>query len=113
MVECLERASLISEKKSMSSARSCVKLNFGDNIIKISSTSLAGQINDEVHCKKTGDDLEIGFDCRYLIEIFRALDCETVCLNLKGARATMNIYPIDKVENKEQFYLVMPVKITD
>lgn len=113
LLECLERASLVSEKKSMSSARSCVKLNFTDNVIKISSTSLAGQINDEVHCKKTGEDLEIGFACRYLIDILRALDCERVCLNLKGARVTMNVYPIDKAENKEQFYLVMPVKITD
>lgn len=112
-LECLERVSLVSEKKSASSARSCVKLNFSDNSIKISSTSLAGQVNDEIFCKKTGDDLEIGFACRYLIDILRALDCDKVCLNLKGPRVTMNIFPIDKAEKKDQFYLVMPVKITD
>lgn len=113
MLECLERASLVSEKKSMSSAKSSIKMNFTGNTIKISSTSVSGQITDEISCKHTGDDIEIGFACRYLLDIFRALDCENVVLYLKSPRATMNVIPSDKVENKDQFYLVMPVKIID
>jgi len=113
MLECLERASLVSEKKSMNSARSCLKLKLEGDSLKISSTSLSGQINDELHCKHIGDDIEIGFSCRYLIDILRALDCDTVTLNLKAPRVSMTINPTDKNDTKDQFYLVMPVKITD
>jgi len=113
LLYCLERASLSSEKKSASSARSSVKLNFVGNTIKISSVSLAGQITDEITCTHEGEDIEIGFACRYLLDIMRALDCEKVVLNLKAPRVSMNVCPADKDEKKDQFYLVMPVKITD
>ena len=112
-LECLERAALISEKKSVSSTRSHLRLHFSDNLLKISSTSLSGQINDELPCEYSGEELEIGFTCRFLIDVLRALDCDNVTMKLKGPRTSMYVMPTEKDEKKKQFFLVMPVKLSD
>ena len=109
----LDRASLISEKKSVGSSRSYVKLSFKDNSVKISSISLNGQIYDEIECEHTGEDIDIGFTCRYLIEALRALDCEKVRLFLKAPRICMIMIPEDKKEDKELRQMILPVKMAE
>ncbi len=113
MLGALERASLISEKKSVGSSRSYVKLSFKDDALRISSISLNGQIYDEIPCEHTGEDIEIGFTCRYLLEGFRALDCENVKLFLKAPRICMIMEPDDKAEDKELLQMILPVKMAD
>ena len=109
----LDRASLISEKKSVGSSRSYVKLSFKENSLKISSISLNGQIYDEIECEHTGEDIDIGFTCRYLIDALRALDCEKVRLYLKAPRICMIMRPEDKSEGKELLQMILPVKMAD
>lgn len=109
----LDRASLISEKKSVGSSRSYVKLAFKDNTLKLSSVSLNGQIHDELECEHTGEDIEIGFTCRYLIEALRSLDCEKVHLYLKAPRICMIMKPEDEEEDKELLQMILPVKMAE
>ncbi len=112
-MECLERAALVSEKRSANAAKSCLRLKFEENTLKISSTSLSGQISDELVCEKEGADLEIGFSCRYLLDILRAVDGEDVILSLRGPRNAMIVRPAEEEDGKEQLYMVLPVKLTD
>ncbi len=113
MLGALDRASLISEKKSVGSSRSYVKLSFKEETLRISSISLSGQIYDEIPCKHTGEDIEIGFTCRYLLEAFRALDCERVKMYLKAPRICMIMEPEDKAEDKKLLQMILPVKMAD
>ncbi len=113
MLSALDRASLISEKKSVGSSRSYVKLSFRDDTLRISSISLNGQIYDEIPCTHIGDDIDIGFTCRYLLEGFRALDCENVKMYLKAPRNCMIMQPEDKAEDKELLQMILPVKMAD
>ncbi len=113
LLTSLDRASLISEKKSIGSNRTYVKLSFKENLLKISSNSLTGQIYDEIECEHTGDDLEIGFTCRYLIEALRALDGERVRMLLKAPRICMIMEPAEKIEGKELLQMILPVKMAD
>ncbi len=113
MLESLERAALVAERKSANSAKSHVRLKFEGNTLKLSSSSLNGQVYDELNCVKDGDDLVIGFSCRYLLDILRACDSERVILNLKAPRVCMTVCPEDKAEDKDLLYMVLPVKITE
>ena len=113
LLTSLDRASLISEKKSIGSNRTYVKLSFKDNLLKISSNSLTGQIYDEIECEHTGEDLEIGFTCRYLIDALRALDGDRVKMYLKAPRICMIMQPADELENKELLQMILPVKMAD
>ena len=109
----LDRASLISEKKSVGSSRSYVKLSFKENSLRISSNSLTGQIYDEIECEHTGEDIDIGFTCRYLIDSLRALDCEKVRMYLKAPRICMIMRPEEPIEGKELLQMILPVKMAD
>jgi DNA polymerase-3 subunit beta len=112
-MECLERAALVSEKRSASAAKSCLRLKFEGNLLKLSSTSLSGQISDELVCEKEGADLEIGFSCRYLLDILRAVDGEEVVLCLRGPRNAMIVRPAEEDGEKDQLYMVLPVKLSE
>ncbi len=113
LLTSLDRASLISEKKSIGSSRSYVKLSFKDNTLKISSNSLTGQIYDEIGCEHTGEDIEIGFTCRYLIEALRALEGERVRMYLKAPRICMIMKPAEELEDKELLQMILPVKMAE
>ncbi len=113
ILSALDRASLISEKKSVGSSRSYVKLSFKEDTLKISSVSLNGQIYDEISCSPIEEEIEIGFTCRYLLEAFRALDCEKVKLYLKAPRICMIMEPEDKADDKDLLQMILPVKMAD
>jgi len=81
----LERATLVTEDKLGGNTRAHVKLEFVGNVIKLSSVSSGGSIYDEIPCAKTGADLVIGFNCRYLVEALKnapsSADQLRLCLN--------------------------------
>jgi len=81
----LERATLVTEDKLGGNTRAHVKLEFEGNLIKISSVSAGGSIYDEIPAAKTGADIVIGFNCRYLVEALRnapaSADQIRICLN--------------------------------
>ena len=64
-ISSLERASLVTEDKSLGQVKTSVKFNFEGDVLKVSSESLSGSVYDEVVIEKEGDDLLIGFNCRY------------------------------------------------
>ena len=69
----LDSALLITEDKLGGNYRTYVKMEFEDKVIKISADSSSGSMNEEVPAAKNGEDLVIGFHCRYMIEALRNL----------------------------------------
>ena len=69
--DALERASLVTEDRAQGQVKSVVKLNFTNGLLNISAISINGKFFDEIPIEKTGIDIDIGFACKYLIEILR------------------------------------------
>ena len=112
--DSLERASIVTEEKVVGQAKSVVRLNFKDNVLGVSALSLSGNFFDEINIQKKGDDLEIGFPCKYLIEILRATDADMLKLSLTSSYMIMVIEGADAEENDAKFlYLALPVKLRD
>ena len=112
-IKSLERASLVSEDKSMGQARSYVKCSFMDNKLKITSASANGRAYDEVEIEKEGDDLEIGFNCKFLLDALRACGTEEVKLALNTALSCMVIRPAEEQPDGDYLYLVLPIRMKD
>ena len=70
----LERANIIAEEKIQGSGRSYVKLSCERHYLGLTSTSVNGGVNDEMDCVHEGDDIDIGFNCRYLIDAVKAAE---------------------------------------
>ena len=113
LLSALERASLVSEENTSSGAKSYVKLKFSDGVIDISSVSAKGKVKDEVFIEKDGNDIEMGFSCRYLIDSLRACKSENeqVMLSLASPLISMLMEPAENKENEKLTMLVLPIKL--
>lgn len=112
-IKSLERASLVSEDKSMGQARSYVKCSFMGDKLKITSASANGRAYDEVDIAKDGEDLEIGFNCKFLLDALRACGTEEVMLALNTALSCMVIRPAEAQPDGDYLYLVLPIRMKD
>lgn len=109
----LERANIIAEEKIAGSGRSYVKLKVEENFITITSTSVNGRVYDEMECIHTGSDIEIGFNCRYLINNVKAAEGENIKITLKSPTDAITIEPNEEIENFNYFYMVVPLRMTE
>ena len=107
----LERAMLIAESKH--AGIGYVKLIVGEDTLTLTSTSAGGNVTDEMPCVHTGDTLEIGFNCRFLINCVRAADSDEIMVTMMSPNTAITIEPADAVEEKDFFYLVLPVRMNE
>lgn len=81
-----ERALIVTEDKlGGSSSKTFIKLEFEGDLLKISSASTGGSVYEELPVSMNGDDLVIGFNCRFLVDALKVADgAETVCIKMNG-----------------------------
>lgn len=114
LLGALERATLVTEERVVGQVRSWVKLSFGGPKVEISSISATGKIYDEVAADYTGDNLEIGFNNRYLIDTLRACTADRVTLSLTSPLMRMVVVPAEgEATLTEQVFMVVPVRMRD
>jgi len=68
----LDRASIITEGKLGGNTTTYVRFDVVDGCIKISSSSTSGSIYEEIPSSKNGNDITIGFNCKYILDALRA-----------------------------------------
>lgn len=113
MISALERAALVTEEKVAGSVRSHVKLLFEGDLLKISAVSTMGSTYDEVDVDHAGEDLLIAFNNRFLIDSLRASDAEKVKISMTSALTSINIEPETTEENKEELFMLLPVRMKE
>lgn len=106
--DSLERAALISEEKAQ--VKNFVKCNFKDDILVITANAVSGNVYDEVVIEKEGNDLEIAFTCRYLLEALRVCDVEKIKLSMSGPLRAMVIEPAEETNSKFLF-VTLPTRM--
>jgi len=111
--DALDRAALISEEKIAGSTKNYVKLSFVGDALQITSKSANGNIYEEVECVHTGEDIEIGFNCRYLMNTMRAVTTEKVRIRLLTPYMSATIEPMDEEASDQYLYMVLPLKMKD
>ena len=112
-LDSLERANIIAEEKIKGSGRSYVKLSLEDQFLTITSSSVNGNVFDELDCVHEGNDLEIGFNCRYLINSVKVAEGENIKLTFKSATQAMTIEPCDEDDEFSYFYMILPVRMSE
>ena len=103
----LERASLVTEDKNAGQTKSVVKFNFNGDRLDISASSVSGRVYDEISVEKEGPDIEIGFSCKYLLDILRVIDVDVLMLSLTTPLMCMII---TAPEGNDFIYLALPTK---
>lgn len=104
LYNAIERASLLSRE----GKNNLVKFEIKDNSIVISSKSEAGNLIEEIFVDKEGEDLEIGFNAKYLSDALKAIDDESIILNFDSSVSPCSITPL---VGSSFTHLVLPVRI--
>lgn len=103
-IDTIERTSIIITEK----VRSPLRCIFADDEIKVSAVTALGSASDRLPVSISGDNTEIGFNNRYLLEALRSCDTDEVLINLNGSLSPAVIVP---PEGDDFLYLILPVKI--
>ena len=109
----LERANIIAEEKIQGSGRSYVKLSVAGHYLDLASTSVNGGVTDEMDCVHDGADIDIGFNCRYLIDAVKVAEGEEILIKLKSSNQAITIEPAERDEKFDYFYMILPVRMSE
>ena len=109
----LERANIVADEKIKGSTRSYVKLTTDDQFISITSASVNGKVSDEMECVHEGRDIEIGFNCRYLINSVKVAEGENIKITLKSPTQAITIEPAEEADDFKYFYMILPVRMNE
>lgn len=106
-----ERASLVTEERTVGQAKSSLKCSFEGNILHVYADNLNGRVDDNISVEKEGDDLFIAFNCRYLMDALRACPEDSLKLTLSTSLMSMQIEGADPEGADRFLYMILPVKI--
>lgn len=91
-----------------------IRLSFNSGLLKFSvQTPDLGEANDELAVRYTGDQLDIGFNASYLLEILRYMPTDEVRLTFKASERAATIEPEGWSDAATYLCLVMPLRLVD
>lgn len=89
-----------------------VRLRISGSELQISAEDLdfSNEANERLACEYEGNDIEIGFNAKFLIMMLTNLDSKNVQLKLSAPNRAGLIFP-ENTKNEEVLMLVMPVML--
>ncbi len=83
-----------------------IKMDFeGDKVILTSNAEDVGTARDMVPIQKTGDDIRIAFNSKFVIDVLRALKADKITMDFTNQVGPMTI------EGEGYTYLILPVRV--
>ena len=105
----VKRVSIFSNKTTYQ-----IRLNIAGTAIQISAEDFdySNSAEERIDCDYQGEDIKIGFNSRFLIEMLNGLDCNNVKLSMSLPNRAGLLTPLDNTEEGESVtMLVMPVML--
>ena len=90
-----------------------MKITGSELLISAEDLDFANEANERLACEHEGDDIEIGFNSKFLIEMLANIESKQVELHLSAPNRAGLIIPTDQDENEDLLMLVMPVMLNN
>ena len=104
LLESIERASLLAKE----GKNNLIKMTIKNDLLTVTSRSEEGNVKEQIVMEKTGDDLEIGFNSKFVIDVLKVIDDEEISMVFKTGTSPCVVRP---VEGDAYEYLILPVRI--
>lgn len=98
---CIERASLLVKEGD----KKPIIMNIMDGSMELKINSFIGSMNEDIDIMKTGKDLMIGFNPKFILDALRVIDDEQIDIYMINPKAPCFI----RDEEKKYIYLILPV----
>ena len=105
LMKSIDRAAIIASAQN----NNLIKMKIEDDQIEITSLSEKSSIKEMVEIMKEGDNLEIGFNSRYMMDVLKVIDDEEIILSMSDSVKPCIITPL---KGDTYLYLVLPVRIS-
>lgn len=106
LINTVERVSILNSEK----IQSPVRCTMANDEIKLLCATAVGRANDSVSVPVIGEDVEIGFNNKYLLDALKNCETDEVKLLLSGGLAPMVIKP---VKGESFLCLVVPMRLSN
>ncbi len=104
VISAIERISLIINNPT----NTPIRCNIKGGEIKLTCATTIGRASDSVMSLKEGEDVELGFNAKFMLEALKATECDEVVITMSGNISPITIKPM----NGDDFiYIVMPMRI--
>ena len=90
-----------------------LKITGSELVISSEDLDFSNEANERLSCEHDGDDIEIGFNGKFLIEMLNNISSKQISLKLSEANKAGLVFPVDKDENEDLLMLVMPVMLSN
>ena len=107
---CFERISLISSSSIEKEKKYPVKVSIDIGKVIISCTNQTGDAKEEMFVSTEGKNLEAGFNPKYFLDAFRAIDDEEVFIDFGTSISPCIIRPVD---NGDYIYMILPIRMKE
>ena len=104
LLSTVRRASIVAREN----ANRIILRTEGDRMTVTAESGDVGKAYDELDIVKEGDDIEIAFNAKYLVEYLSVVDTEGIAMELSGP---LNAGVIKQVGKDDYLYVVMPMQI--
>lgn len=104
LLNCIDRATLLINEGD----KKPIIINILDGSMELKINSTVGSMNEEIDINKSGKDLMIGFNPKFLIDALRVIDDEEISIYLVNPKAPCFIKDTDE----KYIYLILPVNFT-
>ena len=88
-----------------------LKLTLNDLVVSAEDLDYSNEASEKLMCEYNGDDMEIGFNAKFLIEVLGNLTSKVLTFELSAPNRAGIIIPEDQEENEDILMLVMPVML--
>jgi DNA polymerase III subunit beta len=90
-----------------------VRLRITGSELNVSSEDIdfSNEANERLSCQYEGEDMEIGFNAKFLIEMLNNLSGEEVTIEMSTPNRAGLLFPQTNDENEDVLMLVMPVML--
>ena len=103
-LNCIDRATLLVKEGD----KKPIIINITDDTMELKINSTVGSMNEEIDIAKSGKDLMIGFNPKFLIDALKVIDDEEIEIYLVNPKAPCFI----KNPEESYIYLILPVNFT-
>ncbi|MEQ9423221.1 MAG: DNA polymerase III subunit beta [Cyclobacteriaceae bacterium] len=90
-----------------------LKIAGSELVISAEDLDFSNEANERLACEHDGDDIEIGFNARFLMEVLSNLESKQIDVKLDAANKAGLIIPKENDENEDILMLVMPVMLNN
>ena len=102
--DAIERASLMARE----GKNNLIKMSFKNDTLKISSNAEMGNVEEEMEASLHGDELDIAFNSRYIMDVIRNVTEEELCMKFNSNVSPCVIVP---QSGDDYLYLILPVRV--